>query len=200
MRRFTIFILFFLCALCIKAQRIIDLTYCPNVQEFVNNAGPFLFKDVYVVGDNKISLNVVILTDTRSGNKIGYVDYTSQNVGQNTGKVITAILVGYAENLSYFTSSLDADEIPYCISCLEYAKENLMNKPTDGDISYYFYDTKLGGRIGVKGKKTNWEAFFNADPLARDEFERTISLESKKIDKIIEAFHQAQNIIAEKTK
>lgn len=200
----TLLILFLVFASqIVQGQTIIDLTYSPDAQAFVDKSGPLLTKDVYPITENKLSLNVVILTDFTTQEKIGYVEYTSQDSGQNTAKIITAVMVGASSETSYYTSSLDYTELDNCIKCLEYARENLLDIKPEGDPTYFFYDTRLGGRIGVKGTSSSassrWVAFFNADPLERSDFERTFPLGGKAIDKIIDAFKRAQALIEEKT-
>lgn len=178
-----------------SAQSIVEITYSPNVQEFVNNCGPFMTKDVYKINENKLSLEVNIFTDFVSHKKIGYVMYTSEDAGENVAKAFLS-----DAPLSYYTSSLDTDELPLVIQCLEFAQENMLESKPDGNITYFFYDTKLGGRIGVKRKNNApWEAFFNADPLERSEFERTFPLSGRSIDKVINAFKRAYDLILEKT-
>jgi len=183
------------------AQNITNIAYSPNVAEFVSKAGAFLNKDRYAIDNSKLELKVVILTDFQTGNKIGYVDYASGD------DAIDKKLLGPNYTASY-TSTLDYDEIQSCIECLEFAKESFLKTKPETDESVFYYTTKLGGKIGVRWKnweKSNslpstWRVFINADSLERPEFEKSVALSSKGVDKIIEALKNAKALIEAKTK
>lgn len=175
------------------AQKVYTLGYPPKVQEFINHSGDFLMKDVYKINRSALALTVIIMTDTESNRKIGYVEYTSQEA---RGNVLTGSV---SERHEYYTSMLDADELSKVVTCLTYAKQNLLKTKPSANPRYFFYDTKLGGRIGVKweysGITSSWVAFFNADPNEGSEYEKTFSLGGHSIDTIIASFKEAETLI-----
>jgi len=196
----TFFVLVFT-TLSSSAQIFTSAYYSPDADKFISESGDYLYKDVYSVYKSKIDLKVVILTSFETGEKIGYVDYTSQDATGNTMKTISAGLGTYAGEINAYVSSLDYAELEKCIACLEYARENLLGKlVTWGEERYFYYTTRLGGRIGVKNTGGQWYAFVNADPYGSEDFERAVLLSGKGFDKIVDAFKQAKTMIEEKTK
>lgn len=202
MRKILLLTVLLLVGFSTYAQNITNIAYSPNVAEFVNKSGDYLIKDIYPIDKSKLELKVVILTDFETKEKIGYLDYTSENTSSN----MTSALLGGV--ISYYTSSIDYDEIQLCIDCLEYARENLLGTKPDAVISAFYYTTKGRGRFGVKwqdwdrsnGLPSSWRVFVNADPLGRVEFEKSANLSGRAADKIIEALKTAKTLIEEKTK
>lgn len=68
-------------------------------------------RDVYMVGESKLELEVNILTDFESGKRIGYVSYTSKNVGENTAKIISEAAGTYAGEYRKHVYQLMANEL-----------------------------------------------------------------------------------------
>lgn len=201
MMKYIIIVILLCFALNVKSQTKIVKLYSPDVDEFISKSGPYLNKDIYYIDKSKLDISVVILTDFKTGNKIGYVDYSSQNVEINF-----AFAPFY---YVYYNSYLDYDEIKYCIDCLEYAKNILSDKIPDGNRREFYYTTKLGGHIGAYIDKPlptqyitddiTWKLFVNADPYEREKYERYVNVNRKSADKIIDEFRQAKRIIEEKT-
>ena len=197
MKRLVVSLFAFLLVIGLNAQSYYNVSYSPNVAEFLESTGDYLIEDVYNVDKSKINLKVVILTDFHTGKKIGYADYTFQDA---TSNIIKAVSIGagyYAGEFTFYSSSIDYDELQKCIDLLEYAKINLWEK--DSDKSRLYYTTKLGGRIGIKWENGSWHAFVNADPYGDASFERTIQLVGNNMEKIISAFKTAKSLIEEKT-
>lgn len=200
MKKVLLILVVALFALDVSAQSYYSTSYCPDVAAFLDETGDYITEDIYNIDKSKINLKVVILTDFNTGNKIGYVDYTSQDATGNVMKSISAGLGTYAGQSTYYTSSLDYAEITKCIDILEYAKENLLKTHKDADKTRFYYTSRLGGRIGVKCENNFWYAFVNADPYGDTSFERAVQLGGNGIDKIIDAFKTAKSLIEEKTR
>lgn len=200
MKKIAVAFIALILSIGVKAQSYYNSSYSPDVAAFLSDVGDYLTKDIYTIDKSKLNLRVVILTDFSSGRKIGYVDYTSQDATGNVMKAISAGMGTYAGEGTYFTSSLDYNEIEKCIYILEYAKENLLKEKPSVHSTRFYYTSRLGGRIGVKRDGAdNWQAFVNADPMGDTAFERTVLLEGKGIDKVIDAFKAAKEMIEKLT-
>lgn len=210
MMKYIIIVILLCFTLNVKSQTKIVKLYSPDVNEFILKSGPYLNKDIYYIDKSKLDISVVILTDFKTGNKIGYVDYSSKNLDI---LVSDAFLAALNSDSQYYSSNfrcyLDYDEIKYCIDCLEYAKNILSDKMPDGNRREFYYTTKLGGHIGAYIDKPlptqyitediTWKLFVNADPYEREKYERYVKVNRKSADKVIDEFRKAKRIIEEKT-
>lgn len=102
MMKYIIIVILLCFTLNVKSQTKIVKLYSPDVNEFILKSGPYLNKDIYYIDKSKLDISVVILTDFKTGNKIGYVDYSSKNLDI---LVSDAFLAALNSDAQYYSSN-----------------------------------------------------------------------------------------------
>lgn len=151
--------------------------------EFMSSCGTLLKKEFYNLEKVKgIENQVLILTDLKTGEKVGCMRLTTE--------------YGSGMNTTSYTGTLDFDELDACIQSLTYIREQLL-PTTPETYTEALFKTRDKLEFGAFWSSDKWKAYVQTKGYTTHSIEFMATYD---LFILIKVMKEAQSIISEKTR